>query len=158
MDLPHRIFYTFTHPHGFSAQGSSAHFLHYKSCLNFNKIVFIETIGKTSRKKVRKKFKNMRKILVRKILCGKFLKKLCGAFVPIALNFYDVARETNYNTALANYLSSCYRFLTLKIAQSMPAQWEGVTLPNFVVTSQKLVTNFVFGTRKPVFSLISLKN
>ena len=40
-----------------------------KSCLNFNKIVFIETIGKKSLKNVRKKFKN-----VWKILCGQFLK------------------------------------------------------------------------------------
>ena len=37
------------------------------------------------------------------------------------------------------------------MGQTMPAQWEGVTLPNFVVTGQKLGTNFVFGTRKPVF-------
>jgi hypothetical protein len=32
----------------------------------------------------------------------------------------------------------------------MLAQWEGVTIPNFVVTSQKLGTYFVFGTRKLV--------
>ena len=39
----------------------------------------------------------------------------------------------------------------------MPAQWEGITLPNYVVTGQKLGTNFVFGTRKPVFSIDFVK-
>ena len=39
----------------------------------------------------------------------------------------------------------------------MPAQWEGVTLPNFVVTDQKLGINFVFGTQKPVFSINFVK-
>jgi hypothetical protein len=35
-----------------------------KSCLNFNKIVFIETIDKKSLKNMRKKFRNVRKNLV----------------------------------------------------------------------------------------------
>jgi hypothetical protein len=36
----------------------------------------------------------------------------------------------------------------------MPAQREGVTLPNFVVMGKKLGTNFVIGTRKLVFFYI----
>ena len=39
----------------------------------------------------------------------------------------------------------------------MSAQWEGVILPNFRVTGKKLGTNFVFGTRKPVFSIDFVK-
>jgi hypothetical protein len=64
-----------------------------KGCLNFNKIVFIETIG-LKEFITKRSLKNdiaenpcgrsARKIFVQKILCGQFLKKLCGAFVPIA--------------------------------------------------------------------------
>ena len=111
-------FFTRNYPTGFSAHlhirtdFSHKDLLHIffinKSCLNFNKIVFIETIGKKSLKYMRKKIQNcaedpcaedsvrkiraiipcgrsVQKILVRKILCGQFLKKLCGAFVPIAV-------------------------------------------------------------------------
>jgi hypothetical protein len=39
----------------------------------------------------------------------------------------------------------------------MPAQWEGVNLPNFVVTDQKLGTSFIFGTRKPDCSIDFVK-
>ena len=40
---------------------------------------------------------------------------------------------------------------------SMPVQWEGVTLPNLVVTGQKLGINFVYWTQKPVFSIDFVK-
>ena len=76
-------------PYGSPAHEFSAHlhihtdfphiFFINKSCLNFNKIVFIETIAKKSLKNVRPKFKN-----ARKIRCGQSLKKLWSAFVPIA--------------------------------------------------------------------------
>ena len=39
----------------------------------------------------------------------------------------------------------------------MPAQWEGVTLLNFVVAAQKLDTNFLFATQKPGFSIDFVK-
>ena len=68
-DFPHRNFPHKDLPHILCTN---------KSCLNFNKIVFIETIGKKSLKNVRKRFKNVRRIRaedpVRKILCGKSVR------------------------------------------------------------------------------------